>query len=128
MAHQARKDSTIKDLLTKPFVKKSNRAEDDSKEASGPVPATLEGPHKADAPDTWTFIVTLKQELAADVKDIRRNVGELKQRADSLEQACNSLGEEKEEHRRKILTLRNKMADLNYQLPTGKSRKQVEVM
>ncbi|KAJ1127056.1 hypothetical protein NDU88_005462 [Pleurodeles waltl] len=74
---------------------------------------------------TWQFleslcgtlkddIAALKQELAAYVKDIRRNMGELQQRVDSLEQTQDSRDEEPEEHRRKLLSLRDKAVHLNY--------------
>ncbi|KAJ1129998.1 hypothetical protein NDU88_008357 [Pleurodeles waltl] len=66
-------------------------------------------------------IEALKQELAADVKDIRSNVGVLEQRVDSLEWGSDNRDEELEEHKRKILALRNKTADLNYHLEDQKN-------
>ncbi|KAJ1143374.1 hypothetical protein NDU88_009683 [Pleurodeles waltl] len=50
-------------------------------------------------------IVSLKQELAADVKDIRRNMGELEHSIDSLEGVRD---EELEKHRHESLSLRDR--------------------
>ncbi|KAJ1127298.1 hypothetical protein NDU88_005701 [Pleurodeles waltl] len=67
-------------------------------------------------------IVALKQELEVNVRDIRRNMVELEQRVDSLEQVRGSQDEELEEHSCEILTLRDKTADLNYQLEELRNR------
>ncbi|KAJ1157630.1 hypothetical protein NDU88_010335 [Pleurodeles waltl] len=45
------------------------------------------------------FTTSLKQELTADIKDIRRNMGELEQRIDSLERGSDNRDEELEEHK-----------------------------
>ncbi|KAJ1092553.1 hypothetical protein NDU88_005663 [Pleurodeles waltl] len=67
-------------------------------------------------------IAILKQELAADVKDIRCNMCDLEHRVDSLERVLGNQDEEMEEHRCDILSLRDKTADLNYQLEDLKNR------
>ncbi|KAJ1114856.1 hypothetical protein NDU88_003086 [Pleurodeles waltl] len=122
---QARKDSTIKYLFTKSSEKKNDRAEDDSKEMSAYVTVSPEGTR----PFLESFfsmlrddIAALKQELAADVKDFRRNMGEMEQTIDPQEQIRDSGDKELEEHRRKILILRNKAGDLNYQLEDFEKR------
>ncbi|KAJ1083800.1 hypothetical protein NDU88_003955 [Pleurodeles waltl] len=38
----------------------------------------------------WDDIASIKQEIATDVKDIRRGVGELDQKVESMEQASDS--------------------------------------
>ncbi|KAJ1132686.1 hypothetical protein NDU88_010990 [Pleurodeles waltl] len=107
-------------MFAKPAGKKAERFE---KEGQLILDPTLD----VDAPGTKPFlenpfttlrddIVPSKQELAADVKDIRCNMGELEQRVDSLEWGSDNRHEELEVHKREILTLRDKTADLNYQL------------
>ncbi|KAJ1200923.1 hypothetical protein NDU88_004744 [Pleurodeles waltl] len=96
-------------------------------EALTPATTALGGCKDEDASVMQTFleslfstlrddIAALKQELAADINDIRRNMGKLEQRVDSLEHTHDSHNKELEEHRHKIIGLRDKTADLNYQL------------
>ncbi|KAJ1139596.1 hypothetical protein NDU88_005965 [Pleurodeles waltl] len=92
-ARAARKGSCIKDMFAKAAGKKADRTE---KEGSATPDATLE----VDVRVTRLFlenlfttlrddIEALKQELAADVKDGRCNMGETEQRVDSLEKGSN---------------------------------------
>ncbi|KAJ1112672.1 hypothetical protein NDU88_000933 [Pleurodeles waltl] len=109
--HTMRKDSSIKDLFAKPAGKKAEHIE----KKCQPAPVTRsfrENLFRKLRDD----IAALKQELAAVVKDIRRNMGELEQRIDSLERANDNKDGDLEEHKQEILALRDKMADLNYQL------------
>ncbi|KAJ1157230.1 hypothetical protein NDU88_009945 [Pleurodeles waltl] len=107
-------------MFAKPAWKKAERTKKEGHIVPDP---TLE----MDAPVTRQFlenlfttlrddIAALKQELAADVKDIRRNMGELEQRIDSLEWGSDNTDEELEDHKQEILALRDKTADLDYQL------------
>ncbi|KAJ1130661.1 hypothetical protein NDU88_009011 [Pleurodeles waltl] len=125
-AYQARKNSSSKNLLTKP-LKKSDQAGDGCTEAPAPDTAATRCTQDEDAPITQTFlenffsilwddIAALIQELAAGVKDIRRKMGELEHRVDSLEQSRWSRNGELEKDCHKILTLRDKTADLNNQV------------
>ncbi|KAJ1145866.1 hypothetical protein NDU88_012149 [Pleurodeles waltl] len=88
-ARAPQKDSSIKDMFAKLAGKKADRTEKKG-------PATPDATLEVDEPVTRAFpenlfatlrddIAALKQELAADVKDIRCNMGELEQRVDSLE-------------------------------------------
>ncbi|KAJ1108117.1 hypothetical protein NDU88_005499 [Pleurodeles waltl] len=53
-------------------------------------------------------ITAIKQEIAADVKDIRRDLGDLGQWVNSMEQTSTSQTEELEEHYRELLELQDK--------------------
>ncbi|KAJ1188427.1 hypothetical protein NDU88_005188 [Pleurodeles waltl] len=113
-------------MFAKPAGKKADCTE---KEGQLIPDATLD----IDAPVTRSFlenlfttlrddIAALKQELAADVKDMRHNMGEMEQRVDSLERGSDNRDEELEEHKREILALRDKTEDLNYQLEALENR------
>ncbi|KAJ1153653.1 hypothetical protein NDU88_006412 [Pleurodeles waltl] len=93
----ARKDSTIKYMFTKSAGKKIDQAEDGPDGVLDQSIGSSSGAPISDALVTQQFleslfgtlrdnIAALEQELAADVKDIRRNVGELELSVDSLEQ------------------------------------------
>ncbi|KAJ1138662.1 hypothetical protein NDU88_005043 [Pleurodeles waltl] len=58
---------------------------------------------------------TLKQEIAADVKELKREVVDLG-RVDTLEQKHDAQKEELDYHRRELLTLQDKNQELQYQL------------
>ncbi|KAJ1119388.1 hypothetical protein NDU88_007574 [Pleurodeles waltl] len=58
---------------------------------------------------------TLKQEVAAEVKDLKREVVGLGQRMDMLERTHNAHEVELEYHRRELLTLQDKNQERQYQ-------------
>ncbi|KAJ1139454.1 hypothetical protein NDU88_005826 [Pleurodeles waltl] len=66
-------------------------------------------------------IVPIKHEVAADVKDIHRDLSELGQRVDSLE-TINSCSQELEEHRQELLHLQDKNLEPHFQLEDLENR------
>ncbi|KAJ1117693.1 hypothetical protein NDU88_005890 [Pleurodeles waltl] len=59
---------------------------------------------------------TLKQEIVADVKGLKRDVVNLRQCVDMLEQTHDAQEEELDCHRRELLTLQDKNQEPYYQL------------
>ncbi|KAJ1135996.1 hypothetical protein NDU88_002423 [Pleurodeles waltl] len=59
---------------------------------------------------------TLKREIAADIKDLKREMIDLGQRVDTVEQAHDAREDELDCHRRELLTLQDKNQELQYQL------------
>ncbi|KAJ1083614.1 hypothetical protein NDU88_003771 [Pleurodeles waltl] len=66
--------------------------------------------------------VTLKQEIAAAVKDLKREVINLGQSVDTTEQTDDVQEEEIDHHRRELLTLQDKNQELQYQLEDLENR------
>ncbi|KAJ1209836.1 hypothetical protein NDU88_005208 [Pleurodeles waltl] len=121
-AQAAQKDYSIKDMFAKLVGKKAERTQKE-----GQATATPEATLEVDEQVTRVFferlfttlrdnIAIFKEELAADVKDIRHNMSDLEQRVDSPERVHDNRDEEMEEHWSEILSLSGKTADLNYQL------------
>ncbi|KAJ1083080.1 hypothetical protein NDU88_003240 [Pleurodeles waltl] len=54
-------------------------------------------------------LATLKQDITADIKDLKREVLDLGQRADIVEQAQDAREEELDCHRRELLALQDKI-------------------
>ncbi|KAJ1114206.1 hypothetical protein NDU88_002445 [Pleurodeles waltl] len=69
----------------------------------------------------WDF-ATLKQEIAAEVKELKRKVVELRQRVDTLEQARVAQEVELDRHRRELLILHDKNLELQHQLEDLENR------
>ncbi|KAJ1198224.1 hypothetical protein NDU88_002067 [Pleurodeles waltl] len=67
-------------------------------------------------------LATLKQEITANIKDLKREVIDLGQRVDTVEQAQDAREEELDCHRREILTLQDKNQELQYQIEDLENR------
>ncbi|KAJ1117707.1 hypothetical protein NDU88_005904 [Pleurodeles waltl] len=67
---------------------------------------------------------TLKQEIAAEVKDLKREVIDLGQGVETLEHTHDAREEEVDCHRRELLTLQDKKQELQYQLEDLENRSQ----
>ncbi|KAJ1203803.1 hypothetical protein NDU88_007584 [Pleurodeles waltl] len=65
---------------------------------------------------------TLKRKIAADIKDLKREVIDLGQHVEMVEQTHNTQEEELDSHRRELLTLQDKNQDLQYQLEDLENR------
>ncbi|KAJ1187304.1 hypothetical protein NDU88_004081 [Pleurodeles waltl] len=65
---------------------------------------------------------TLKQEKAADIKDLKREVIDLGQRVDTIEQIHDTQEEEMDCHMRELLTLQDKNQELQYQIEDLENR------
>ncbi|KAJ1211004.1 hypothetical protein NDU88_006366 [Pleurodeles waltl] len=50
-------------------------------------------------------LATLKQEIEADIKDLKREMAEVRQQFDTVERTDNTQEEEIDQHRREILDL-----------------------
>ncbi|KAJ1125455.1 hypothetical protein NDU88_003887 [Pleurodeles waltl] len=65
---------------------------------------------------------TLKQEIMADIKDLKREVVDLGQCVDTIELTPDAREEEMDCHRRELLTLQDKNQDLQYQIEDLENR------
>ncbi|KAJ1215326.1 hypothetical protein NDU88_002935 [Pleurodeles waltl] len=65
---------------------------------------------------------TLKQEIEAEVKELKQEDVELGQRVDTLEQAQDAREEELDCHKRELLTLQDKNQELKYQIKDLENR------
>ncbi|KAJ1144971.1 hypothetical protein NDU88_011263 [Pleurodeles waltl] len=65
---------------------------------------------------------TLKRELAADIKDLKKEVIDLGERVDTIEKTHDEREEGLNYHRRELLTLQDKNQDLQYQLKDLENR------
>ncbi|KAJ1097192.1 hypothetical protein NDU88_002318 [Pleurodeles waltl] len=61
-------------------------------------------------------LATLKQEIAFEVKELKRDIGELGQRVDSIEQTHNTHEKELDNHGCKLLLLQHKNLELQYHM------------
>ncbi|KAJ1151005.1 hypothetical protein NDU88_003792 [Pleurodeles waltl] len=67
-------------------------------------------------------LATLKQEITADIKDLKREVLDLGQRVDTVEQAQNAREEEFDCHRRELLAVQDKNQEPQYQIEDLENR------
>ncbi|KAJ1129532.1 hypothetical protein NDU88_007900 [Pleurodeles waltl] len=120
----SKKEGSLKDLFNnfnKTPAKKaaqSGTPEVEGGEAAGPGPSEGDG-----APLMRAFMeqlfrslhvdfATLKQEIAADIKDLKREVVDLGQRVDTIEQTNDTREEELDCHSRELLALQDKNQEL----------------
>ncbi|KAJ1103865.1 hypothetical protein NDU88_001286 [Pleurodeles waltl] len=105
----------------------------DKKEAGELPEAGTPGPQEAEVPVKQAFLehlfgvhredlAALKQVMAADVKDIKKDFGELGQRVTALEQTGDSREEELEVHQWELLGLWDKNEELLYILENLENR------
>ncbi|KAJ1216024.1 hypothetical protein NDU88_003630 [Pleurodeles waltl] len=117
----SKKAGSLKDLFTKTPAKgmaQSGARETECRDVAGPVPAESDGAPLTRAED----FSTLKQEIGADIKDLKREVIDLGQRVDAVEQTYNTQEEDLDCHRRELLTLQDKNQDLQYQIEDLENR------
>ncbi|KAJ1135505.1 hypothetical protein NDU88_001944 [Pleurodeles waltl] len=67
-------------------------------------------------------ITTLKQDRTRDIKGLTKDMNELGDRVDTLKRTADTQGEELDAHRREILELQNRNADLRYQVEDLENR------
>ncbi|KAJ1081905.1 hypothetical protein NDU88_002077 [Pleurodeles waltl] len=127
----SKKEGSLKDLFTKTLAKRlaqSGAPEMECGDVVGPVPSESDR-----APLTRAIIEHLfrslrndfappKREIAADIKDLKREVIDLGQCVDTVEQTYDAQEEELDFHRRELLTLQDKNHDLKYQLEDLENR------
>ncbi|KAJ1194514.1 hypothetical protein NDU88_003802 [Pleurodeles waltl] len=118
-------DASIRDLLTKPVGKKVDQHE----ETTSQEPLSADGDATGVVGDAVsvkrafletlfgalrTDIATLKQDSTADITSLPKGMTELGDRVSSLEQTGDTQAEELDAHRREILDLCDKNAELSY--------------
>ncbi|KAJ1161629.1 hypothetical protein NDU88_002113 [Pleurodeles waltl] len=127
----SKKEGSLKDLFNKTPAKKvaqSGTPEVAGREAAGPGPSEWVG-----APLTRAFMeqlfgslcegfATLKQEIVAHIKDLKREVVHLGHHVDTIEQTHDTREEELDCHRRELLTLQDKNQELQYQIEDLENR------
>ncbi|KAJ1128273.1 hypothetical protein NDU88_006652 [Pleurodeles waltl] len=67
-------------------------------------------------------LATLKQEITADIKDLKRKGLDLGQHVDIVEQAQDAIEEELDCHRRELLAFPDKNQELQYQIEDLENR------
>ncbi|KAJ1109035.1 hypothetical protein NDU88_006404 [Pleurodeles waltl] len=121
--HLTKKDASLKDLVCKFPAKKGKQYSTALPPRSLMASTSLTDDPLAEELVTCTFLETvfrtlredteaLKREMASDVKDIKKELGDMGQRMDSLERSVDQREEELNHHRRKLLDLRNKNEDI----------------
>ncbi|KAJ1096594.1 hypothetical protein NDU88_001729 [Pleurodeles waltl] len=125
------KEGSLKDLFNKTPAKKA--AQSQTPEVEGRETAGLGSSEGVGEPLTRTFMeqlfkplcedfATVKQEIAADIKDLKREVVDLGQRVDTIEQTHDTQVEELDCHRKELLTLQDKNQELQYQIEDLENR------
>ncbi|KAJ1181086.1 hypothetical protein NDU88_006297 [Pleurodeles waltl] len=123
----SKKDTTVKDMLCKPPLKKAEQRPPTLPRTSPPMLDVEASVLTTEQSVTYTFletifgtlsedIVVLKRHMAADVKDIKWELTEMGQRIDTLETANDQREEELNTHQEEVLELHNKNKDLYYRL------------
>ncbi|KAJ1114601.1 hypothetical protein NDU88_002836 [Pleurodeles waltl] len=116
-----KKDGSLKDLFNKTPAKKAHPVEPSVTEGGELVDQGTQG--DGEAPLTRSFMeqlfgslsgdfATMKQQIAAKVKELKQEVVDLGQRVDTVEQARDAQEEELDCHRRELLTLQDKNQEL----------------
>ncbi|KAJ1165003.1 hypothetical protein NDU88_005433 [Pleurodeles waltl] len=127
------KDGHLKDLFDKTPVKKADSHKDDPTTMGGIDETTRPGEDAA--PVAQSFLeqllgvlredfATLKQEIATELKNLRKHVGDSGQRVDSLEQSHKSWEEELDAHRQEQLHLRDMNLAMQYHMVDLDNRSQ----
>ncbi|KAJ1091813.1 hypothetical protein NDU88_004928 [Pleurodeles waltl] len=75
-----------------------------------------------EALETWCPTNAQSEEIAADVKDLQREIKEFGQRMDTVECIHDAQEEEIDQHRKVILDLQDSIRDLQYQLEDLENR------
>ncbi|KAJ1172134.1 hypothetical protein NDU88_003984 [Pleurodeles waltl] len=126
-----KKEGSLRDLFAKTPAKKAKP--DEPLVIEGDAAKSQEVQGDGDAPLTRSFMehlfgtlrgdfATLKQEIAAEVKEMKREDVELGLRSNTLEQVRDPGEEELDCHRRELLTLQDKNQELQYQIEDLENR------
>ncbi|KAJ1139926.1 hypothetical protein NDU88_006288 [Pleurodeles waltl] len=121
----SKKERSLKDLFAKTPAKRmaqSGPQEPEGGDETGPAPSEGDG-----APLTKAFMeqlfgslhedfAELKLDIVAGIKDLKKEVIDLGQWLDLVEQTQDAREEELDCHRRELLTLQDKNQDLQYQI------------
>ncbi|KAJ1208797.1 hypothetical protein NDU88_004180 [Pleurodeles waltl] len=127
-----KKETSLKDMFSKPAAKKNDQGEAATL-ATRPTSPTTAETQEDDALVTQSLLenlfgiltqdlAALKHDIPMEMKNMRQETGELGQRVGTLKHVSDTQEDELEEHRRKLLELKAKNADLLYRLEELENR------